>query len=323
MDEVSCLIFELSPYRYAVETTAVAAVANAASLRPCSIAHACVLGEVEFEGEVVPVLDLHRLLGQTDAPTPPAGPLVILQGREGRVALAPERVPGTRMLAATGSVRMRNAGGEKPQGWKFVSRLVSIDHGLVMVLDTEALVDALRPAAVAADVPEFEFELAPAAGDEQDPERIAAALFDETPPADLIAVVVWNGCRYGVPLEQVEEFGEAAHLRRLPGCPDHIRGQAVLRGDLVTVVDVRPALGLPLPEMTMPLTLVVLQQDGERIGIAVDEVREMVTPAETHLPPAGAPPFVTARISHHRETLDILDLQELLSSEAVVVDQRR
>ena len=322
MDEVSCLIFELNPYRYAVETAAVAAVIDAAPVVPEPSSSAFVLGEVEVDGGAVPVVDLHRLLGQTESPTPVAGPLVIVQGGCGRVALAPERIPGTRMLAAHGSVRMHNAAGEKPQGWKYVTRLVSIDHTLVMVLDPDALVTAVREQ----QFPGLELDLDGAVPDEAASERLAASLFEEAQAAPLIAVIRWRERQFGVPLDQVEEFGEVTRLRPLPGCPAHIRGQAVLRGELVTVVEVRSVLGLPLsaevPTTLVPMTLVIVQQEGERIGIVVDEVREMMTPADLNPPPAGSPPLITATITHGRESLAILDLQELLSSPAVVVDQR-
>lgn len=318
MDEVSCLIVELCPYRYALEAVTVATVVETATLAAASSAPAFVLGEVQVEGAAVPVIDLHRLLGQAEEPAAVAGPLVIVQGSRGRIALAPERVLGARMLAAHGSVRMHHAGGEKPQGWKFITRLVSIDHALVMVLDAEALVDAVTPAASATEI---ELDLPEVAADETASERLAASLFDDAKPADLIAVIRWNGRQYGVPLVQVEEFGEIATLRRLPGCPEHVRGQAVLRGDLVTVVDARTALGLPLPALQTPCTVVVIKQENESVGIVVDEVREMLTAADLQPPLAGLPHFVKSRLGYGGESLDILDLQELLSSEAVVVDQ--
>jgi chemotaxis signal transduction protein len=322
MDEVSCLIVELSPYRYALEAMAVVTVVETTTLAAASSASAFVLGEVQVEGAAVPVIDLHRLLGQTEEPAAVAGPLVIVQGSRGRIALAPERILGTRMLAAHGSVRMHHAGGaggEKPQGWKFITRLVSIDHALVMVLDAEALVDAVAPAAPTAEI---ELDLPEVAADETASERLAASLFEEARPADLVAVIRWNGRQYGVPLVQVEEFGEIATLRRLPGCPEHVRGQAVLRGDLVTVVDARTALGLPLPALQAPWTVVVIKQENESVGIVVDEVREMLTAADLQPPLAGSLRFVKSRLAYGGESLDILDLQELLLSEAVVVDQR-
>lgn len=319
MDEVSCLIFELSPYRYAIETVSVAAVDETAPVVNDAAAGGCISGEAQVGGGAVPVVNLHRLLGQTEAPTPVAGPLVIVESGGGRVALAPERILGTRMLAAHGSVRTHDPASEKPQGWKYVSRLVSIDHTLVMVLDPDALVAAAHEP----PVPELELDLQGGAVDEAASERLAASLLGEVQPANLIAVIRWNERQYGVPLEQVEEFGEITRLRGLPGCPARIRGQSALHGELVTVVDARAALGLPLPMADVPLTVVVVQQEGEFIGIVVDEVREMMTFAELNPPPAESPRFVSAMVSRGREPMAILDLQELLSSRAVVVDQQR
>ncbi len=319
MDEVSCLIFELSPYRYAIETVAVAAVDETAPIVNDAVAGGCISGETQVGGSAVPVVNLHRLLGQMEAPAPIAGPLVIVESGGGRVALAPERILGTRMLAAHGSVRMHDPASEKPQGWKYVSRLVSIDHTLVTVLDADALVAAAHEPLVS----ELELDLQGGAADEAASERLTASLLEEAQPANLIAVIRWDQQQYGVPLEQVEEFGEITRLRGLPGCPAQIRGQSVLRGELVTVVDARVALGLPLAAAEVPLTVVVVQQESELIGIVVDEVREMMTFAELNPPPAESPRFVSAMVSHGREALAILDLQELLSSRAVVVDRPR
>jgi chemotaxis signal transduction protein len=49
---------------------------------------------------------------------------------------------------------------------------------------------------------------------------------------------------YGVPVEQVREVRDMQQVTRVPGAPDYVNGVTNLRGQIITVVDLRKRLGL-------------------------------------------------------------------------------
>lgn len=75
---------------------------------------------------------------------------------------------------------------------------------------------------------------------------------------------------------RVEEVVTGERVHPLPDVPPPVLGVIRLRGALLPVVDVAPALGLRLRETDTPGVL-VLEGAGGRLGVAVDEVREVAT----------------------------------------------
>ena len=98
-------------------------------------------------------------------------------------------------------------------------------------------------------------EAAAWSGRDGDPPRPLAA----GGPAGREPVAVTRvGSEYlGFELAMVREFTTTRQVTPVPCCPPHIAGQMNLRGDIVTLVDLRPVMKLPTP-VGEPLSRVVL-----------------------------------------------------------------
>ncbi|HEV2146138.1 MAG TPA: chemotaxis protein CheW [Longimicrobiaceae bacterium] len=93
----------------------------------------------------------------------------------------------------------------------------------------------------------------------------------------------------------VEEVVNGARVHPLPDVPRPLLGVIRLRGALVPVLDVAPGLGVRLEETETPDVL-VLDAGDRRVGVAVDEAREVAAfPASTVRP---APPRGAEREEH-------------------------
>ena len=75
----------------------------------------------------------------------------------------------------------------------------------------------------------------------------------------------------------------------MPHGPDYVRGVINLRGEVVTVVDLRTILGLEPVEVTGNTRNVILHFHGEHVGLIVDRVADVVTVGtdEIDRPPAN------------------------------------
>lgn len=139
-----------------------------------------------------------------------------------------------------------------------------------------------------------------------------------------LAVIQLGEEYFGVNLQQVREFINISRIMPIPCCPSHIMGNMNLRGDVMTLIDIRKALNLPQPSDTTAKAIVV-DVDDIIAGITVDQVLDVV-----YLPPSDISSMPAAR---HRQTflqgvarycqksLSILDLSQLLSHGGLVVDQ--
>ncbi len=86
-----------------------------------------------------------------------------------------------------------------------------------------------------------------------------------------------GGRVFAVDAGAVQEILPATPATRIPGSPEAIRGLANVRGTLVTVVDAALAIGVaPLPG-AVPGPVVLVTQHARPVGLAVDEVCDLVT----------------------------------------------
>jgi purine-binding chemotaxis protein CheW len=80
----------------------------------------------------------------------------------------------------------------------------------------------------------------------------------------------------GVDLQQVREINRLLDYTPVPQAPDYVRGVINLRGEVVTVVDLRTILGLGQTTVGKSTRNVIVQSGGEVVGMLVDQVADTV-----------------------------------------------
>lgn len=83
-----------------------------------------------------------------------------------------------------------------------------------------------------------------------------------------------DGRLYGVPVDRVQEVLRSAAVTPVPLAPPAVRGLINLRGEIVTVVDLRQPLQLPQAEPASP-TLVVVRDGSSIMTLAVDAIEDV------------------------------------------------
>ncbi len=85
-----------------------------------------------------------------------------------------------------------------------------------------------------------------------------------------------DGETYGINVMRVQEVLRVTEIAPVPGAPDYVMGIINLRGNVVTVIDGRQRLGLPQKELDDSTRIIVIEGEGQVIGILVDAVAEVV-----------------------------------------------
>lgn len=171
-----------------------------------------------------------------------------------------------------------------------------------------------------------------------------------------LAVASVGGEYFGIDLDIVREFCHVGAVTPVPCCPPHIVGQINLRGELLTLVDVRGLLGLPpraskesgssaasngstgngsAPNNLAPNNLagngsqsrglaVVVQAGELRVGVPVDEVLDVRRiRAEDVMPLPSATgargEYLSGTVQWGEAVLSLLDLSKLLTRPDLVV----
>ena len=141
-----------------------------------------------------------------------------------------------------------------------------------------------------------------------------------------LAVIELGKEYFGIELQQVREFINTRQIRPVPGCPTHILGNMNLRGEVMTLIDIRKALNLPGSD-NKATKAVIVEAENIVAGITVDQVLDVVylPPSDISSMPAAmskrCQAFFQGATHYYQNTLSILDLSKLLAQGGLIVDQ--
>ena len=91
---------------------------------------------------------------------------------------------------------------------------------------------------------------------------------------------------YGVDIDQVREISYFGSVTVVPNAPAYVCGIVNLRGDVLPVIDLRLLFGHERRNAEEQKCVIVLEHDGTRTGLLVDEVSEVVSIPEHVIEPA-------------------------------------
>ena len=91
---------------------------------------------------------------------------------------------------------------------------------------------------------------------------------------------------YAIDILNVREIRAAEAVTRIAQAPAYVRGVINLRGTIVPITDLRLRFGLPAAEREANTVVIILNLDGDYIGVAVDAVTDVVALAADDVRPA-------------------------------------
>jgi len=92
------------------------------------------------------------------------------------------------------------------------------------------------------------------------------------------------GREFAVPVDSVIEIVRHRDATRVPGAARTVEGIIPLRGQMVTLLDLRLCLALPPRPSGAAAQVIVLRSAGDRLGLVVDGVSG-VAPLSNHVVP--------------------------------------
>jgi purine-binding chemotaxis protein CheW len=124
---------------------------------------------------------------------------------------------------------------------------------------------------------------------------------------------------FALDILQIERILRYTAPAPLPKAPDFLEGVVQYEGGAVPVVDLRKRFELPAP-IREETRLMVLDLEDQRIGVLVDEVREVMRVDSTTITAPGpmvsglAAAYIAGIITRPARTIIILNARRLLSS---------
>jgi purine-binding chemotaxis protein CheW len=135
---------------------------------------------------------------------------------------------------------------------------------------------------------------------------------NETPGAEVI-VCRLGGERYAIELAHLAAIQPSRGLTPIPCTPGYVAGALNVRGEVVTVLDLAVALGLPPATETTPAMVLLLPRNDALVGLLVEDVLGIECLATEQLHPATSGHDFVRGIADGATTY--LDLDALLTDE--------
>lgn len=143
-----------------------------------------------------------------------------------------------------------------------------------------------------------------------------------------LAVIGFGNEYFGLDLKLVREFTNIGDLTPIPCCPNYIVGNINLRGEIVTLVDIRTVLNLPNTPVSVGSPAVVIQVDDIVAGLPVDRVLEMASLNSTDMTPLSGilsdfgEQYIRGTALFQEKILRVLDLPKLFTKGELVVNEQ-
>ncbi|MFZ5597419.1 MAG: chemotaxis protein CheW [Bacillota bacterium] len=84
-----------------------------------------------------------------------------------------------------------------------------------------------------------------------------------------------NDQKYALPVHETQEIIRMSNITRVPNTKHYVEGIINLRGSIVPVINLNKRLNLPVTEYGEDTRIIVVENNGQNVGMIVDVVLEV------------------------------------------------
>lgn len=365
MEYQSCVVFELDRVRYGIQTTTVQEFFFLPEVSPIADVPPEIVGVIDLRGEILPIMDLNRRLGRQPHLYQVNDTIVVVAWQGQRVGIIVNQVYGLQTITPDQiTPHWKDTQTSVPFNDGFVVGLARVEGAIVTLLNPEPLVqwstskwrvdsnlnlndgsndtgNKIASEHSPTNLPSnFPSNIIPQRGlydhlDEQTlhvlRERTDALRrsFDSQESVDTIpmAVVGLEHEYFGFSLETVYEFTDVKTITPIPCCPPHIIGNINLRGEIITLVDIRSAIDLPVSFARSQLKAIVVRMEQLIVGISVDTILDVIyihpsqVKTESISMYSSSSDYIQGIVPYRDAMMSIVNLTKVLTSNILLVNE--
>ncbi len=349
MDSQSYLIFSLGDARYGVEALLVQELFFLPQLTPLVEAPPAIAGIVQVRGNILSVINLERFLRCKPRPYSIADSIIVLGEGDRRVGIVVHQVHEIQSISSDQIAT--DWAGRSPISapTAALTGVAQLNDQLVFLLNAASLFGYLRDSITPSTGVDLDLDgeteslsrgdrahtyFVPDATPEEREIFLHRAknLLYQTETQDAsqlipLAIIGLGNEYFGIELDIVREFTDVRKVTPIPCCPAHVVGNMNLRGEILTLVDVRPSLSIITAAQPVSDKAVVLQVEDIIVGLQVDEVCDVVYLHPNEVKPvpnavrSGTEDYLKGSAPYQTAMMSILDLAKFLSQGGLVVDE--
>ena len=346
------LIFNLNDVQYGIEANLVKEIFLLPELIPITEAPIDIVGILNLREKLLPVMHLDLRLGNSLSRCKVTDSIIVLNWDNLQIGVIVNTVREVKEIASEIIEQEIDYGRTKNINPAFISGMAKIDDSAIILLNPEALIR--QPDEVKNLVEEVE-QLEDS--ESQDKVKVLSNFYDLCCPnatpeeratfrrradnlrqatletiTDIteqlpLAIISLNGEYFGLDLDTVREFINICNVTSIPCCPQHILGNINLRGEIVTLVDIRSSLNLPIKTDKNTSKAVVIEVDEVVAGLPVDEVFDIMYLPQSKINPvpmaveSSNHEYLRGTAAYADKMLTILDLPKIITQGNLEVNE--
>ncbi len=361
MENTHYLIFSLNNSLYALEAFCVQEILFLPEVTPIPEVPLDIVGIINLRGKILPIIDLNIRLGYQLEEYSINDSIIVIDYQEFKIGIIANQVHEIQNILPENITtdlsrdRLKKNTPKKINLSKVLAGFAKIDANLIMVINLDNLITYVEKCFAEKNIDtitnnqnietpddkptqssiinEHHRVFCPHATPEEKiifqerAENLRRSIDSEDSKGLIpLAVIGLNSEYFGLDLQLIREFTDIRQTTPIPCCPPHIIGNMNLRGEILTLIDIRGFLNLSLSGNNTSKTMVIHINDLV-VGIIVDEVYDVtyIQPSEIMPIPialhSGNEEYLRGTINYAEKMMSILDLAKLLSQEELIVSE--
>lgn len=127
-----------------------------------------------------------------------------------------------------------------------------------------------------------------------------------------IVIFTLGNEKFALETQLIDGIEKVLNITRVPNAPSYIRGLANLRGNIITIIDLKKYLNME--NIMNEENVIILQSDDERIGLMVDSVHEVTEITDDMLEKTNdVPDYIKGIVNFKEYIVTLLEGETLLT----------
>jgi len=289
-------------------------------------------GRVNIHGKIIPVYSLRAVFGFEERSPYLTDILIIARTGKDVIALWADETSGVLETREVPESAPPDQTGPGDQGTPAIPGTEITNKGLIIICRLHEFLSGAGQKNVRTGLPSPSVPVTIVPEDPKKTEKLLAQRAEllsrplaEIPSAKVLDVLKFRLAyrEYAVPMQYVREVVLTGSIVPVPGTPGFITGICTLRGEIISLVDLRALFALPEKGLTDLNRVIILSDGVMTFGILADSITGMISVAESRLagPDPGIVPINTSYVRGRMDDLIVLDAGSILADPGMIIDE--
>lgn len=338
-DNLPFVIFAFRNAYYAINAEFVESIVLLPELSPLEEAPNYFVGVFNLRGKVLPVMDLDKRFGYASHPYSLTDSVIVVEYGNERVGIIVNEIHDLQKISVELIENKPSLGDQNTSSRSVIAGQIKADDRIITLLDhTKLIQHSIDQEESLTETPVLENKERKVFSETintKEGEIFHKRALELMPSVEKVniesregyAVFTLSGEVFAIDINLVKEFSEVTKVFPSPCCPAFILGDINLRGDILTLIDIRNFLNLSVAEEIQGNKVVVVQTEDLIVGIQVDEVLDVIKVDSYEILPSpdgakdASDDFEIGVLPYKKDMMALINLSKLLSSENLIVNE--